>query len=431
MQTSAREDRNFMFLQGPHGPFFDRLARRLERRGARCWRVGFNRGDQFFWSDRAGFIAHTGPQETWLASCSALMDRLRITDLVLYGDTRPIHALATAEARRRGIRVHVFEEGYLRPYWVTYERGGSNGNSAVMTTSLAAMRAALPEDSAELAEAPAHWGDMREHVFYGALYHFFVLALNRRYSGFRPHRALGVAAEFRLYLRKLALLPWHAAERALTTRRIRAGGFPYHLVLLQLDHDASFRDHGPFAGTPDFIEACLAGFAAGALPDDHLVFKAHPLDDGRVSLRREIATRAARHGIGDRVHFLRGGKLAMLLDRARSAVTVNSTAGQQVLWRGLPLLALGRAIYSRPELVNSTGIAEFFAAPNQPETEAYAVFRRYLLETSQLPGGYYSLQSRRRLLPLACVRMLDTDDPYAALIRRNAARKQQLSAPGS
>jgi len=39
--------------------------------------------------------------------------------------------------------VHVFEEGYMRPYWVTYERGGSNGHSRLMDMSIADMQAAL------------------------------------------------------------------------------------------------------------------------------------------------------------------------------------------------------------------------------------------------------------------------------------------------
>jgi len=52
-----------------------------------------------------------------------------VTDIVLYGDTRPIHAQAVEIANKLGLSVHVFEEGYMRPYWVTYERGGTNGNS--------------------------------------------------------------------------------------------------------------------------------------------------------------------------------------------------------------------------------------------------------------------------------------------------------------
>ncbi len=50
------------------------------------------------------------------------------------------------------------------------------------------MRAALAHAELDHSEAPAHWGDMRQHIFYGALYHFQVLVRNRAYAGFRPHR---------------------------------------------------------------------------------------------------------------------------------------------------------------------------------------------------------------------------------------------------
>ena len=63
-------------------------------------------------------------------------------------------------------------------------------------------------------------------------------------------------------------------------------------------------------------------------PRDHLVFKAHPLEDGRVPVRRAIRDFAKAHGVSDRVHFVRGGKLAQLLNDARTAVTVNSTAAE-------------------------------------------------------------------------------------------------------
>jgi len=40
--------RNFLLLQGPHGPFFRQLGQLLEQTGAAAWRVGFNGGDAFF-----------------------------------------------------------------------------------------------------------------------------------------------------------------------------------------------------------------------------------------------------------------------------------------------------------------------------------------------------------------------------------------------
>lgn len=425
MQTSAK-GRHFLFLQGPHGPFFFRLGRMLRKAGASVWRVGFNRGDRAFWPDAASFIAFTAVQEDWAARFSALVDEKSITDIVLYGDTRPIHAQAVALAQERGLTVHVFEEGYLRPHWITYERGGSNGHSRLMQMSVGAMQRALAELDMDLPDAPAHWGDMREHMFWGALYHWFVLTGFGQFRNFRPHRALTVGQEFLLYLKRLALLPLHRAERLAATLRIQYGGFPYHLVLLQLEHDSSFQMHSPFSTMTEFLTLVVEGFAKGAPRHHHLVFKAHPLEDGRLPVARQIRRLARLHGVAERVHFVRGGKLARLLNHARTAVTVNSTAAQQALWRGLPLKVFGAAVYAKPEFVSSQPLPEFFAQPTRPDSRAYRDFRHYLLETSQVPGGFYSARGRRELLRQVVDMMLQAEDPYDALSAGKAAPRQQL-----
>lgn len=420
------EDRTFLLLQGPHGPFFARLGRMLRASGARVLRVGFNRGDRAFWFDRASFIPYRGTAADWPATFAALCAERDVTDVVLYGDTRPIHAQAIAIARAQGLTVHVFEEGYVRPYWVTYERGGSNGHSRLMDLSVAAMAEALARSDAELPDAPARWGEMRQHMFWGALYHWFVLAGFWDFRNFRPHRSLTVRQEFLLYLRRFLLMPFHRWERMIETLRIRWGGHPYHLVLLQLEHDASFRMHSPFASMTEFLALVIEAFAQGAPRHHRLVFKAHPLEDGRAPLVQEIRRLSRLHGVQGRVYLVRGGKLAGLLNQARSAVTVNSTAGQQVLWRGLPLKALGRAIYSKPEFVSAQPLAEFFANPQRPDARAYRTFRHYLLETSQVAGGFYSARGRRELLRQVVDMMLMAQDPYDALRSGIAAPRQQL-----
>ncbi|HLQ18860.1 MAG TPA: capsular biosynthesis protein [Tabrizicola sp.] len=421
----TQTNRHFLFLQGPHGPWFRQLGQMLRATGAGVWRVGFNLGDRAMWPG-SGFIAFKEPHAQWPEACSGLMARLRITDLVLYGDTRPIHAQAIALARSRGITVHVFEEGYLRPYWITYERDGANGHSRLMDLTVTQMQTSLAKVDLDLPEVPATWGDMRQHMFWGALYHGFVALGGRAYRNFRPHRALTVGQEFRLYLRRFLLMPVHRLERRLATYRIRHGGFPYHLAILQLEHDASFRDHSPFASMTDFLRLVIEGFAKGALAHHHLVFKAHPLEDGRAPILPTIRRLARQHGLHDRVHFVRGGKLAQLLNDARSAVTVNSTAGQQALWRGLPLRTFGAAVYAKPEFVSSQPLDQFFAAPERPDTRAYRDYRHYLLETSQVVGGFYSSRGRRQLLRQVVDMMLTTDDPYQALTMGTAAPRQQL-----
>ena len=46
-----------------------------------------------------------------------------------FGDWRPLHREAILVAKLRNIQVWAFEEGYLRPHYITMEEGGVNGNS--------------------------------------------------------------------------------------------------------------------------------------------------------------------------------------------------------------------------------------------------------------------------------------------------------------
>lgn len=418
--------RHFLFLQGPHGPFLHRLAKMLRAAGAEVWRVGFNAGDRAFWFGAPGYIPFQAPQDQWPDTFRAIVAEHGITDIVLYGDTRPIHASAVAAARQMGLRIHVFEEGYMRPYWITYERGGTNGHSRLMNMSVADMRSALAMSDLDVPTPPAHWGDMRHHVFYGALYHWFVMFRNGAYRNFRRHRELPVAVETWLYTKRLLLMPWIALDRRIATLRIRLGGFPYHLVLLQLEHDASFQKHSPFTRMEEFLTVVMDGFAGATPRHHHLVFKAHPLDNDRSPTKAIIRRLARQAGVADRVHFVRGGKLARLLDHARTAVTVNSTAAHQVLWRGIPLKVFGDAVYNKPEFVSAQPLPEFFAASDRPDSRAYKDYRRFLLETSQVPGGFYSTQGRRQLMRQVVDMMLAEADPYDSLAQGKTPPRQPL-----
>ena len=411
---AAPSTRSFLFLQGPHGPFFNGLARQLRKAGAETIRLGFNSADALFWHGAAYHAFRDAPDKIE-ATLDEIVTARSITDIVCYGASRPAHRIALALAQRRALTPHVFEEGYLRPYWVTYERGGVNAASTAAGYTLEQMAEALASGAPGLHEAPDRWGDMRAHMFWGAAYHARLLAGNRGYPGFRPHRTPHYWAEFRLHLNKLLSAPGRTLVRGASTLRVRHGGFPYHLVLLQLAHDANFLNNGPFPDQASFLETVFRGFAEGAPGHHHLVLKAHPLEDGREPLRPLIRRLKAEFGLGGRVHFLSGGKLARLLDTARSAVTVNSTAAEQALWRALPLRAFGDAVYNRPEFVSTQPVVEFFAHPTPPDRDAYLVYRAFLLATSQIPGGFYGALSRRKLLRQMPDLMLARPDPYARL----------------
>ena len=416
----------FLFLQGPHGPFFSDLSRHLEETGARCWRVAINAGDVTGWKNRETLLRFTASLRNWPDQLSAWLEETNATDVVLYGDTRKHHAEAVAIAKARGLTVHIFEEGYLRPYWATYERGGSNGNSRLMRITLEQMRTALSHTADAPLVPPDRWGDLRQHMIHGALYHWHVMFRNHSFPNYRPHRDQSVQEEFKLQLLRLLRRPRHMLERWIATNRVRNGGWPYHVVLLQLEHDASFRAFSDFSSQTQFVEMVVEGFAKGAPAHHRLIFKAHPLEDGRAPIEATLKACAKRHGISDRVSYVRGGKLAALLKSARSAVTVNSTAAHQALWRGIPVRSFGTSVYDKPGLVSSQPLPAFFADPQSPDPEAHSVYRRFLLETSQIPGGFYSAKGRAQLLRQVVDLMLSANDPYEHRLSSHESKTQQL-----
>ena len=153
-----RVKKSYLFLQGPHGPFQFQLAQLLIEAGASVQKIGFNRGDEFFWRDCESYTGFRGKSAEWDAFLSTFLVEHDITDLAVYGDVRPVHAAAIELARARGITIHCFEEGYLRPYWATYERGGVNGFSRLMDMGVPEMRTVLDKQRVDLIEAPGAVG---------------------------------------------------------------------------------------------------------------------------------------------------------------------------------------------------------------------------------------------------------------------------------
>jgi len=417
----------FLFLQGPHGPFFRRLAMRLSAAGAGVRRIAFNPGDEAEW-------AGAGPLDRYLGSERAYPDWLAhqltlhgVTDIILYGDARPEHAQAIEIAKPRGILCHCLEEGYLRPYRVTYERWGNNGNSRLCNISLARMVRALDPAAAPLEEPGDGWGAYRSHLWHSARYHARMLLPSHRYGRHRSRRGLPLWSEFGIYLRRLAGLPLRRLVQGLRTRRLLASGQSFHLVLLQLSFDSSMQTHSDYCNSADFVSDCIDAFANSAPATDFLVLRSHPFEDGRERLDWVIADAAERLGVADRVLFLDGGRgLRSLLDGAGSVVTINSTAAQQALWRGLPVLALGRAVYAKPGIVSNQSMDAFFVAPRRPVEQAYLPFRWFLSETSQLKGSFYSRSGISELLAPLTTAILAPINAYDRVLA--AAPEPDLSA---
>ena len=65
-------------------------------------RIGFTDGDRFFWPSKLAYTPFRGALSEWRESLTAEIHKHGITDIVLYGDTRPIHAEAVLAAKEMG-----------------------------------------------------------------------------------------------------------------------------------------------------------------------------------------------------------------------------------------------------------------------------------------------------------------------------------------
>ena len=392
--TGVAERRSFLLLQGPVGAFFRRLAAKLQARGHRVTRVNFNGGD-LVQGPRSGAVCFRAPSEAWSQAVTELAERHGVGDLVLFGDCRPRHRIAIRALQPLGVRVHVLEEGYFRPDWITCERDGVNGNSR------------LPRDPAFYLDAVHRMGNRgRESTAVGPSVAGLIRATTGYYAGaallaplfprHRSHRPSSPWRELGWWLRRAPGLRSRRRIAAARQTALLASGRPYFVLALQLDADSQIRRHSGFSGMSEVIAFAVRSFARSAPGDATLVVKNHPLDCGRTDFERVVAQQAAAAGIGPRTLYLDGGDLPALLDHALGLVVVNSTSGLSGLHRGLPTVVLGRALYDIAGLTHDAGGAHddrldhFWRAPEPPDGELYRAFRRVVMERTQINGGFYT-----------------------------------------
>ena len=378
--------RSFLFLQGLASRLFSDLGGELLARGHRVRRINFNGGDQVFWR-RPGAVAYRGGRERWPAFFRARVLEWGVTDVVLFGDCRPLHRDAIALAGELGARVHVFEEGYLRPNWITLERDGVNARSGLARDAdWLAEAAALPEAAPE----PVVPGSFSRRAWEDVVYNTASLLLSPAYPGYRTHRPWHPLVEYAGWIGRLARAGGDRARSARKLKALAATGRPYFLHPLQLDCDSQIRVHSGFRRLAPAIAHVVGSFAAHAPPETLLVVKEHPFDNRLTDWNRVVRSAAAAAGVADRVVFLEDAVLDPVLAEAVGVVTVNSTVGLLALSQGLPVKVLGTAIYDADGLTHAGDLASFWRAPQHPDPERVGAFRRVLAARTQINGGFFS-----------------------------------------
>lgn len=386
VRRPASEDRvrSFLFLQGPPGPLFYRLGKRLTAQGCLVYRINLSGGDLRDWPDPTANFR--GRFSEWPVFIDKFLREHRITDLVLFGDCRPYHVSAHGLAAIRGVRTHVLEEGYLRPHWMTLELEGVNARSPLRRDKAWFRQEAkrLPPEPA----LPPVTSSFRRRAR-DSYWHYHSVCTGRlRFPHYRSHRSGSIIIEGFGWLRKFALEKVERARAAHVLRGLK--GKRLFVLPLQLSGDYQIRAHSPFPDMHSAASYVIESFASYAPTDAHLVLKAHPLDCSFFGWAKFVDRSARRLGLRGRLHFVDGGNLERIVARSRGLVCVNSTSATLALARDTPVCTIGEAIYDMPGLTHAGHLDTFWTHPTPPEAGLYKDFRRVLVDRCLVRGGLAS-----------------------------------------
>lgn len=416
--------RSFLFLQGPHGSFFRQLAHVLQKSGYQAYNVVFNGGDMVLNSRFKHSYYFQGSIASWPQYYVKLLTKNNITDIVLYGDKRAYHTTAIHIAKTKNINIWVFEEGYIRPGYVTLEPNGVNSKSLIPELYLNAYNEyiatkAIPKEynrpeQSILPPAPILPNPMLKRINLAISYYIGIWFLMPFYPFYTWHRSQGFTSEILGWM----LRSYHNLNYRRTNERILAnidqhtGG--YYLLPLQLASDAQIKCCSTFRDIADVIETVAYSFTKYAPKNSLLVIKVHPLDNTFFNYKKFIDNLNIALNLTNRIKFIISCDNKKLLTKCKGVVVVNSTMGISAISEGKPTIALGDAIYTGPglaqcALVNGHYVEEllhqFWCNLIAPTPQLVNLFLTVLKKNSLVPGNFYTRLGRRQAIDYSLVKL--------------------------
>ncbi|WP_072226853.1 capsule polysaccharide modification protein KpsS [Campylobacter coli] len=371
-----------LLLQGPVGTFFHRLAIKMKKNKTKVFKLNFNGGDFLFYPSGKRCKCDEKDLENFYEN---FFKEKKIDAIVMYNDCRLIHAKAIKVAKELGIGIWIFEEGYLRPYCITFEKDGVNANSF------------LPRDKnfyfswnisikESIKEIP---GGFKFMAFSAFLYWLFSFLLAPFFNNKLHHRTL-FPFEFLFWFRSLYRKYLYKLTEKKLNQKIYSLEKKYFLAILQVYNDTQIKHHYK-KSIEEFIEELILSFANHARAKSYLVFKHHPMDRGYRNYSKLIDELSQKYHVEGRIFYVHDTYLPTLLKNALGCITINSTVGLSAILEGCPTKVCGDAFYNFEGLVYPKKLQFFWreAHAYKPNPSLVINFKNYLLNTNQFNGNFY------------------------------------------
>jgi len=353
----------------------------LSEQGQEVFKIHFNGGDEFFYSQK-NVVNFTGSKELWPVFLLDFMLDNSINCVFAYGDCRNFHHTAKQLCSIESVQYYAFEEGYLRPNYITFEKGGVNGHSPI---THAAVQSYQPvHEVADEKKMPANFF---ARATYAIAYYVSAVFKRPKYPEYTHHRSFNPVYEALCWCRSFYRKGLYRLIQSDAKQICEQGDF--FLVPLQVHNDAQIEFHSQYDSMQDFIADVLNSFSKSG-SNKKLVFKHHPMDRGHVHYARFIKKQAVSLGIKNQVSYIHEQHLPTLLKSCEGVVTINSTTAFQAFYHGAPVLVTGDAFFDMPGLTHQGDLLSFWKDPIQPSREFSDRLRAYLLDHGQINGSFYT-----------------------------------------
>lgn len=376
-----------LLLQGPMGNFFSRLAGWLSKHEVDYLKLNFNGGDRFFSKHIKNCFNYTDTLENFSVWLEVFIDQQGIDTIVCFGDCRLYHRIAKEISVKKGLRFFAFEEGYIRPNFITFEQDGVNfysnfGKKFNKNNSNIQQNINKPVEVVN--------NSFFLMIYSAVLYYLFWATFQSQYPNYRHHRDIAPHAELYFWcISGFRRLKNYIFEDRRFQKLLRLNSKKYFIFALQVHNDSQIQTHSDLKSVELYIKKVIENFGTYASKDQHLVIKHHPMDRGYRNYSKLIEKCAIKNNVKGRLHYFCDIHFPSLLKHSLGMVTVNSTTGLQALFHHIPVKVLGHAIYNLPRLTNQYLLKYFWSKPGEVDTIYFNYFKNELINHSQLNGAFY------------------------------------------
>jgi capsular polysaccharide export protein len=387
------KNKNILFLQGPIGYFFKNLQDYFKTQGVNnIYQIGFNYGDEYF-SKKENYIPFKEDInfrfEKYIKN---FYIEKKIKTILLIGEYRLMHRIAIKVAKNLNIKIIVFEEGYIRPNFITMELNGVNANSNLKEKFIKKWNKNKNKNKEikinKINDLNIKKSKSNQYL-YATIYSILTYINHYKYKDYQHHKNLDPWINAFWGIRSYIRNKIYSVTEKNFLNKIKDK--KYFFIPLQIYNDFQVIEHSKYFNIEEFIEEVIKEFSKVDFTEEtFLIFKHHPMGRGIKHYGNFINYCKNKYKVKC-IFYIHDVHLPTLLKNAKGVISINSTVGLSSLYHGKPTLLTGEnTMFDIEDISNyKKTYQEFFLNPQEPNKNKFNMLYNYIIQETQVYGDFY------------------------------------------